>query len=327
MFEDLRRQFFIIEVIYEEILKYDWREIESVLQDLKKFVLQLYREIFVDEFNRFVDVVYNGVFVGGRGFVEFFFEVIKQDICIFRLFGGLNFRIVLVIRLNIVIVQIGYRRFVCLKLEEIELVDIFFIDERGNCWFLGIEFMGEGIFVMLEKDDENYFQFGGKNYSKWLNVYRNRRNENYNQFGLFRDDMYRDEFYFVFVWWYIFLYIIFRIFFVGLGYLFFLIREWIYFDIDRDGYVCGGIIFYIVQFGVDGILGGLVFFVLYFGEILFWVYQMVEKCLNDFLCGEQEFVLGKLNGVVCYVCIMVLEILCEYRNMWFDRYILVENML
>ncbi|ADQ41594.1 Protein of unknown function DUF1998 [Caldicellulosiruptor acetigenus I77R1B] len=326
MLEDLRRQSLITEVTYEEILKYDWREIESALQDLKKPVPQSYREILVDEFNRLVDAAYNGASAGGRGSAELLFEVIKQDIRTFRSPGGLNFRIVPVTRLNTVTVQTGYRRFVCSKPEETELVDISFTDERGNRWLPGIEFMGEGIFVMLEKDDENHFQFGGKNYSKWLNAYRNRRNENYNQPGLFRDDMYRDELHPVFVWWHTLSHIILRTLSVGSGYSLSSIRERIYFDIDRDGHARGGIIFYTVQPGADGTLGGLVSLVPHFGEILSRVHQMAEKCSNDPLCGEQEFAPGKSNGAACYACTMVSETSCEHRNMWLDRHILVENM-
>lgn len=323
---DLKEQSLITKTMYEEILKYNWREIESALQDLKQPVPQSYREMLVDEFEKFINAAYHGASAGKMGSAELLFEVIKQDIRTFKSPGGLHFRIVPVTKLNTVTVQTGYRRFVCSKPEETELVDISFTDEKGNRWLPGIEFMGEGIFVMLEKDDENYLQFGGKNYDRWLNAYKNRKNENYNRPGLFRDDMYRDELHPVFVWWHTLSHIILRILSVSSGYSLSSIRERIYFDIDRYGHARGGIIFYTVQPGADGTLGGLVSLVPYFGEILARVHQMTEKCSNDPLCREQEFAPGKSNGAACYACTMVSETSCEHRNMWLDRNILMEKM-
>lgn len=179
---------------------------------------------------------------------------------------------------------------------------------------------------MLNNNDGWHFQMDGQNYENWLEAYRNRKNEVYNRPGLFRDDAYRDELHPVFIWWHTLAHTVIRILSVSSGYSSSSIRERIYFEIDRSGRARGGMLLYTVQPGADGTLGGLITLVPHFGEILAQVHQIAEKCSNDPLCGEQEFVPGKSNGAACYACTMISETSCEHRNMWLDRRILVENM-
>jgi len=316
----------LTETAFEEILKYEWGEIERAINDLMSPVPQTYRELLIEEFHELINASFNGATAGKRGSPEILFEVIKQDVCTFKSPGGLCYRVAPVSRLNTVAVQIGYRRFVCSDPEDAELVDISFVDESGTRWLPGMEFMGEGIFVMLNNNDGWHFQMDGQNYENWLEAYRNRKNEVYNRPGLFRDDAYRDELHPVFIWWHTLAHTVIRILSVSSGYSSSSIRERIYFEIDRSGRARGGMLLYTVQPGADGTLGGLITLVPHFGEILAQVHQIAEKCSNDPLCGEQEFVPGKSNGAACYACTMISETSCEHRNMWLDRRILVENM-
>jgi hypothetical protein len=307
--------------VYDEILKYPWDEIESAIKDLQKKGPASFHELLLEEFHELIKASENGA--TGKNGAQLLFEVIKEDVRIAGSPGGRNFRIVPVSRLNTVTVQKGYRRFVTADPAEAELVDISFTDSNGNRWLPGVEFLGEGIFIMLDGDEGWHFPMKGDSSKNWLGAFYDGGNY---KSGLFRDPEHKIELHPVFVWWHTLSHIIIRILSINSGYSAASIRERIYLEDKPDGRARGGILLYTVQPGTDGTLGGLIALVPRFEEIIFQAAAMVERCSNDPLCAENKFSNGATRGAACYACTMVSETSCEHRNMWLDRHILMENV-
>ena len=72
-------------------------------------------------------------------------------------------------------------------------------------------------------------------------------------------------------------------------------------------------------------MGGLVRVVDKFDEILEIVRDRIKFCSNDPLCNEVRKTPDRINGAVCYSCLMVSETSCEHRNMWLDRHIILRD--
>src|SRR5205807_4202046 len=77
-------------------------------------------------------------------------------------------RVVPVLRLRTVTVQKGYRRDVDTS-NVSALVDIGFRDPTspGQSWYPGVEFLGEGIFLMLDADDGWHHELTGDAAHSW----------------------------------------------------------------------------------------------------------------------------------------------------------------
>jgi hypothetical protein len=325
LLEGLKNDNLISRTVYDEILKHSWEEIERAIEDIRKEVPSSFRGLLLEEFHELIKASKFGATGTGS---QILFEVIKEDVVTVKSPSGKSFRVTPISRLNTVTVQRGYRRFVTSEPAEAELVDISFTDENQNRWLPGVEFLGEGIFIMLDGDEGWHFPMSGDSYERWLAAYDSASNcsGKLGSPALFRDQNYSDELHPVFVWWHTMAHIIIRILSVNSGYSAASIRERIYFEINSKGRARGGILIYTVQPGADGTLGGLIALTPHFGEILSQVPVMAERCSNDPLCAQMRFESGKSRGAACYACAMVSETSCEHRNLWLDRHILMENV-
>jgi hypothetical protein len=73
-------------------------------------------------------------------------------------------------------------------------------------------------------------------------------------------------------------------------------------------------------------MGGLLALAPYFNRMLEIALDQLASCSGDPLCIEKKFKTGDINGACCFGCTMNSETSCEYRNMWLDRHVLLENM-
>lgn len=316
----LHHQNIIKEGTVQEILRHPWDEIQGAINDVLSPVKATYTDLIQDEFHTLIDASINGAPpVRGRSLSSpVLFEVIQENVKIIQGPNNHLLRIVPVSRLNTIVVQRGYRR---LDPANGSIVEVCFRDDFGNEWLPGVEFLGEGIFIML--DDESHFAFQGTANDTWRECYRRRSLAGY-QNHLFRDLSRADELHPVFVWWHTLSHLLIRVLCIDSGYSSATIRERIYLEMGEE-YVKGGIILYAVQPGGDGTLGGLISLVPQFERILRKALEKAEICPNDPLCLEQRFRCGSYAGAACYGCLLVSETSCEHRNMWLDRRILLEN--
>ncbi|OIQ10639.1 hypothetical protein MTCOM_05740 [Moorella thermoacetica] len=321
MLETLLNRRMISRTTADEILRYPWPEIQKAIKDIQTPIPTSFRDLLLEEFHELINASVFGVSAIRDS--KLLFEVIKDNVYCCRSSSGRLFRIAPVSRLNTVIVQLGYRRLIGSVPEAAALVDISFRDQNQNKWLPGVEFLGEGVFIMLDENEGWHFPMSGEAFLRWLDVYYNRSGD-YNDI-LFRFPEQKDELHPVFVWWHTLAHLLIRTLAVNSGYSSSSIRERIYLEIDQSGRARGGILLYTVQPGADGTLGGLVSIIRHFGSILTSIKEEAEKCSNNPLCEEQKFTFGNCIGAACYGCILVSETSCEHRNMWLDRHILTEN--
>ena len=231
-------------------------------------------------------------------------------------------RIVPVSRLRTVTVQTGYRREVDTE-HHSEPVEIGFHDPAspGQLWYPGVQFFGEGIFVMLEGSDQP-LEMTGSAVEKWR-----RTSESASDYPsyVFRDQTRVDEVESDFVWWHTLSHLLMRSVSLQSGYSTTSIRERVYIEADRSGHFRGGALFYATQPGSEGTLGGLIALVPHFDSILHSAIDSVQTCSGDPLCSSNEIMPGGYNGAACYGCLLVSETSCEHRNMWLDKKVLMEN--
>jgi hypothetical protein len=317
----LHNQNLIKEGIVQEILRHGWGEIEEAINDVLSPVKASYTDLIKDEFHTLIDASINGAppVRGPSRSSPVLFEVIRENVKKIRGPNNHLLRIVPISRLNTIVVQRGYRR---LDPANSNMVEVCFRDDLGIEWLPGVEFLGEGIFIML--DDEGQFAFQGTANDAWRECYRRRSLAGY-QNHLFRDLSRGDELHPVFVWWHTLSHLLIRVLCIDSGYSSATIRERVYLELSEK-YVKGGIILYAVQPGGDGTLGGLISLVPQFERILYKALEKAEICPNDPLCLEQRFRCGSYAGAACYGCLLISETSCEHRNMWLDRRILLENL-
>lgn len=310
----------------DEILKYDWEFIKKAIDDVSTKVPSNYREMLVEEFHRLIDASLYGVAATKAGEPEYLFEIIKSKVMKFKSPGGRSYRVAPVSRLNTVIVQRGYRRFIGTgsDINEARLVEIFYTDKNNNKWLPGIEVLGEGIFIMLDENEGWHFEMSGDSCSRWRSAYHNNSSDYPG--NLFRYPEAKDELHPVFVWWHTLAHMINRTISVDSGYSAASIRERVYLELADDGRARGGILLYTVQPGADGTLGGLISLVPHFDDILSSALEKIDSCSNDPICEESSFFAGRCIGAACYACALISETSCEHRNFWLDRKILMENM-
>ncbi len=305
-----------------EIMQHNWDEIKKAIIDIRNTVPSNYADLLLEEFYAFINASVNGIPpVRSRNTTSpVLIEIDPNKVEYAKGPNGRNFKIVPVLRLRTVIVQIGYRREVDTH-NPAKLVDVSFPDFRNpnRSWYPGVEFFGEGVFIMLADNDGWHFNLS-KDASRWQSAVRVNYPEH-----VFRDKSKKEELNPVFVWWHTFSHLLIRAISEEAGYPAASIRERVYLE-KRGDDVRGGILLYAAQPGSDGTLGGLVALVPKFQDILNRCIDMLENCSGDPLCFENNFQLGHYTGAACYACVFLSETSCEHRNMWLDRRILFYNL-
>lgn len=306
-----------------KILRYEWDEIQRAISEILTPVPRDYEALILEEFHALVRGSVEGIppYRGPRPRSQVFLEINPQSVQRFRGSGGKVLRVVPVSRLRTVIVQKGYRREVDTQVPA-DLVDIGFPDPLNphQEWYPGVEFLGEGIFIMLDAGDGWHFDLEGRSASEWLEAYRN--SDGYPD-HVFRGKM-RHELHPVFVWWHSLAHLLIRSVSIYSGYSSASMRERIFIELDGSK-ARGGVLLYATQPGSEGTLGGLIALVPHFTDILENALDTLHSCSIDPICAENLFRVGGYIGAACYGCLLVSETSCEHRNMWLDRNLLRDN--
>ena len=323
--EKLRNHYHLEKVI-SEVRNSNDEEVRRAITDITEHTEPTKRRKFEDllrgEFRELIDASRNGApprrSPNDRS--RILFEVARYKRETINGPGGTKFLITPIKRLRTITVQEGFRRAVSMDENDIpEKVRVGFASNNKQA-YVGVEFLGEGIFVRLTDDNEEQ-SVGGVMADRWTSAdassYKNPyifRSESASHVEL--DPM--------FVWWHTLSHALIKTVSENAGYAAASIRERIYLD-DIDGKKTGGLIIYATQPGNDGTMGSLISMVPHFKSILADAVERVELCSGDPLCKEQRFGNGKINGATCYGCLMNSETSCEHHNMWLDRNVLVEN--
>ncbi len=327
MLENLKSRGFISVSVKQEILSSPWNEIQHAINDVVKPVNGSYTELLIEEFHAFIEGSNKGIppIHGKRPHSPPLIEINPNMVTSFRGPRGYHFRIVPVRSLRTVIVQTGYRREVDTSYPA-QTVDVSFRDRYNpqQRWYPGMEFFGEGIFIMLDKDDGWHFNLTGDNVNRWLEATQAATDY---PGHIFRDMNRKDELHPGFVWWHTLSHLLIRAISAQAGYPLASIRERVYIELS-DGNFRGGILLYVVQPGSSGSMGGLIALVQnrYIREIFARAFTMLEHCSGDPLCSDNIFVQGRYCGQACYSCLFLPETSCEHRNMWLDRGVLRDNL-
>jgi hypothetical protein len=315
----------ISQSVLDEVMDHPWDEVQSAVRAVMTPVPTSYRELILDEFRSLVRGSIEGV-PPVRGPPPRSPVLLEMDPRLARIIvgpRGRRLRVVPVSRLRTVTVQTGYRRQVDTERPS-ELVEIGFHDPAspGQLWYPGVQFFGEGIFIMFEGDDWR-FDLTGHAIDNWQRA--SGGGTAYPSF-VFRDPRTVDELSPLFVWWHTLSHLLMRGVSLESGYSVASIRERVYHVPDETGHPRGGALFYATQPGSEGTLGGLIALVSHFDDILRNALDSVLTCSGDPLCSSNEFVPGDYNGAACYGCLLISETSCEHRNMWLDRSVLMRNL-
>lgn len=312
----------------EEIKSYPWPEVKQAIQDVLSRISHEFTELLLEEFYALISASKNG-HPPVYGTTSVVFEVNKENV---KRFAGPNnrrLRVTPVSRLRTVTVQVGYRREIRAGQNNAQnpanIVPVSFRDRMNHTWLPGVEFLGEGIFIMLDEDDGWHFDLAGDAAYKWWSTWIDPQGGDYPG-HLFRTGNF-DELHPVFVWWHTLSHLLIRAISVDSGYSSAAIRGRVYIEIDAENSRArGGIILYATQPGSEGSLGGLIALVPNFDDVIRRAIDMAEVCSNDPLCLETSFNTGSYNGASCYSCSLVSETSCEHRNLWLDRQVLLDNL-
>jgi hypothetical protein len=322
---NLHAQNLISSAVENELLNFPWNEIRSAVQDILSPITARYNDLLLEEFSAVIDASINGSppVRGPQPSSLVLFEVVPASVHRFPGPSGRNLRITPVPRLRTVMVQIGYSRVV--GNGPAALVDVSFPDPQNpqQRWYPGVEFPGEGIFIMLDDNNGWHFPMLGNASEKWFRAFRNP--DGYPQ-QIFRTPLH-DELHPVFVWWHTLAHLLVRAISIYAGYSSASIRERIYLQVDTENNrIKGGIILYATQPGSEGTMGGLIALVPHFDHIMNVALDMLRTCSNDPLCIENHFRSSGYNGPACYGCLLVSETSCEHKNLWLDREVLLNNL-
>lgn len=310
-----------------EFSRAKWSEVEQVLQDVQRPIPSSYHELISDEFNELIKASIGGAppVRSPRPSSKIIFEVDPHSIKRIDTSGGRKLRITPIKTLRTITVQTGFRR----ELSETKqnnpprIVDISFHDAENRQWYPGVEFLGEGLFIMFDGNDGWTDSFSEKHAREWQNGLSGA--DSYVDF-VFRDpENSREELHPGFVWWHTLSHLLIRTISEESGYSSASIRERVYFEYN-DSKFRGGVLLYATQPGSEGTLGGLIALASNFSEIFESAMEQLLACSGDPLCIEQHYQNGGYNGSACYGCLMNSETSCEHRNMWLDRNILIENL-
>ena len=232
------------------------------------------------------------------------FEMDKRFVREISISSGL-LRIAPIQRLRTVIVQRGYTRTTD-DTSKASLVETS-LRKDNAMWYPGIELRGEGLFIDFPDDHELVLSKEGKIWMK--------------KFLL--DPKKNKKFHPVFVWWHTLSHAIINILSIDSGYSAASIRERIYFECDNDGTNArGGALLYTSQPSGDGTLGGLIGIASNFERLVDHTRERMQNCSNDPLCSSQTLEKNRINGAVCYACLMLSETSCENSNSLLDRNLL-----
>lgn len=327
---NLQQKNLVSSLTVQEILNHPWNEIQQAIQDVLSSVSHSYSDLLLEEMRTFIDASVNGIppIRGPAPSSPVLIEVDPNRVRRVRGPRKRMFRIVPVLRLRTVIVQTGYRREVDTS-RPAQVVDVSIPDPSNPAqrWYPGVEFFGEGIFIMLDDSDGWHFGLGGNDTDRWLSAWRDEINGSVSRYPhfVFRDTRTKHELHPVFVWWHTLSHLLIRAISVEAGYPSASIRERVYLKIGQDR-VRGGILLYAVQPGSEGTLGGLTGLVPHFRRVLDRAFDLLENCPGDPVCYENTFHPGRYCGASCYGCVFLSETSCEHRNMWLDRRVLRENL-
>jgi hypothetical protein len=310
-----------------EILSCSWNEINEAIEAVLTPVQTSYRSLILEEFHEFIKGSLQGIppIRGNRPESPVLIEINPNLVQRFAGPKGTRFRVTPVLRLRTVTVQHAYRREVDTRFISTP-VDVSFPDplDPQQKWYPGVEFLGEGIFMILDSDEGWISGLSGTAANRWLKSFRNP-SPYLHVPHVFRDPSSRDELHPVFVWWHTLSHLLIRVIAAEAGYSSASIRERIYFE--NDGMrIRGGILLYATQPGTEGTLGGLLALAPHMRNMLQVTFQEAEVCSGDPLCREHQFRDGGYNGAACYSCLLLSETSCEHRNMWLDRNVLLENL-
>ena len=327
MLERLERRNRISRTTLEEILSYEWQEIQRTIEDVLQEVPQSRTSLLLEEFDALVEGSVQGIppIQGPRPSSPVLIEIDPGRVVRASGPGGTAFRIVPVLRLRAVIVQTGYRREVDTQ-QPARYVDVSFPDALNSHqkWYPGVEFSGEGLFIMIEDGDGWQDVPNDQDAQQWLASMGS--SPGYPDM-VFRDPANRLELHPLFVWWHTLSHLLIRSISAEAGYPAASIRERVYLKIKDDrNQGRGGILLYAVQPGSAGVLGGLIALAPRFKYILDRAFDMLESCSGDPLCLENRFQPGGYAGAACYGCLFLSETSCEHRNMWLDRRVLRNNL-
>jgi hypothetical protein len=309
-----------------EILQLPWEEIKNAIDDVCSPVQGSYRDLIIQEFNAMIDGSLKGIppARGPRPRSPVQIEIDPNHVKKFTGSNGTVIRVAPVSKLRTVTVQVGYRREVDTSVIA-KTVDVSFLDtlDRQQKWYPGVEFFGEGIFIVLDENDGLVAGLKGRASNSWINAYQNQSAYSEVRY-VFRDPLNKDELHPGFVWWHTLSHLLIRAISAESGYSSASIRERIYLeDVSRFR---GGILLYATQPGSEGTLGGLIALIPHFQRILQIAIQNAQICSGDPLCKQHEFHDGQYNGAACYSCLLLSETSCEHRNMWLDRNVLLEAL-
>jgi hypothetical protein len=311
----------------KEILSYPWSEINQAIEAVLTPVQTSYRSLILEEFHEFIKGSLQGIppIRGNRPKSPVLIEINPNLVQRFAGPNGTKFRVTPVLRLRTVTVQRAYRREVDTRVISTP-VDVSFPDPLDPLqkWYPGVEFFGEGIFIILDSNDGWISGLSGTAANQWLESFRNPSSY-LNVRHVFRDPSNMEELHPVFVWWHTLSHLLIRVIAAQAGYSSASIRERIYFEADGM-HIRGGILLYATQPGSEGTLGGLIALAPHMKSMLQMAFQEAEVCSGDPLCIEHRFRHGEYNGAACYSCLLLSETSCEHRNMWLDRNVLLENL-
>jgi hypothetical protein len=247
---------------------------------------------------------------------------------------GHKFLVVPIATLQTVSVQTGYRRDdtddgMQVQNQSALVPSSFSLEGESDArWYPGVKYTGEGIFIRLDDtEDLEKILEGNPVADKWMTNHRNEKQEPTIPKFLFRDSKNsKDEIHPGFVWWHTLAHLLIRIISEECGYSSASIRERIYFKIDENDKIRGGILLYAAQPGSEGTLGGLTSLVGHFDSFIQTALEKVSTCSADPLCSDSNVDNQKINGACCYGCLMNSETSCEHRNMWLDRNVLANSL-
>jgi hypothetical protein len=309
----------------EEILSYSWDEISDAIIAVMNPVSQGYRNLISEEFGALIEGSVRGIppLSGPSPKSPVVIEINPHLVTRHGSPNGTLFRVAPILKLRTVTVQKGYRREIGAESPS-TVVDVSFADALDNQqrWYPGVEFLGEGIFILREENNGWIDEAKTGAAAAWHSAHDNPGE--YPDFA-FRDPINKDELHPDFVWWHTFSHLLLRVLSADSGYSTAALRERIYFHKGDDSTIRGGILLYATQPGSEGTLGGLIALAPNLGTAIRQCLANAQVCSGDPLCGQHVFKNGGESGAACYSCLLVSETSCEHRNMWLDRNVFLER--
>ena len=299
----------------------------NLMRDFNRPQSECYHDLILDEFDELRKASIHGAPPPNhKSKSKILFEAEKGQN--FKI-GKNTFVVTPISKLQTISVQTGFKRDDIgddLLQSDSVLVKTHFIDEAGTCWYPGVSYTGEGIFIRLDGNNVLSDILKGDNEMQWRKIHHEETiNKDYSGY-LFRDsENSRDELHPGFVWWHTLSHLLIRIISEESGYSSSSIRERIYFKYE-SGEINGGILLYAAQPSAEGTLGGLIALISHFESFLQTAFEKSAICSADPLCTEEIFKSKSVNGACCFGCLMNSETSCEHRNMWLDRNVLKESL-